>query len=68
MGPILPEVCRSQESSSIFKEGPDFQTEVFLNESKAEGSLFAMKWRFYWPNWKAVGEAEEWTGGRAPKS
>lgn len=68
IGPFLPEGCRSQESSSVLKGGPDFQREVFLNELKAEGSLFTMKWGFYWLNWKAVGEMEEWTAERVPRN
>lgn len=31
-----------------------------MNELKVEGSLFIMKWGFYWLNWKVVGETEEW--------
>lgn len=62
MGRFLPEGCRRQESCSIFKGGLHFQREVLLNELKAEGTLFTGKWGFYWPNWKAVGEVEEWTG------
>ena len=35
MGPFLPEACRSQESSTVPKGGPDFQRDVLLNELKA---------------------------------
>lgn len=40
MGPLLPEACRSRESSAVPKGGPDFQRDVLLNEFKAEGSSF----------------------------